>query len=151
MFHNILVAVDGSPSADCALGTAIDLAVALRARLTIVSVAPPVPPFAYAATLDVVALERASVREADTLLSQAVERVPTSVSVTRILRQGQPSEQILACVGEGRHDLVVVGSRGRGRAREALLGSVAAALHHHVRVPLLIVREEDEHAEQAAA
>lgn len=150
MFHNILVAVDGSPSAECALGKAIDLAAALRARLTIVSVAPPVPPFAYGATVDVAALQRASVRETDALLRQAVERVPAGVPVTRILRQGHPSEQILACVREGEPDLVVVGSRGRGRAREALLGSVAAAVHHHVRVPLLIVHDDDERAERAA-
>ena len=46
MFHNILVAIDGSPDSDRALTQAIDLAEAEHARLTIFSavVTPPAPP-----------------------------------------------------------------------------------------------------------
>jgi nucleotide-binding universal stress UspA family protein len=37
-------------------------------------------------------------------------------------------------------DLLVVGTRGRGRAKEALLGSVSHACTHHTHAPLAIVR-----------
>ena len=48
MFHNVLVAIDGSADADRALGHAIDLARCEHAKLTVFSAVPVPPPFAYA-------------------------------------------------------------------------------------------------------
>ena len=44
MFRNILAAVDSSPTAQRGLQTAGELAEALNARLTLITVAPGVPP-----------------------------------------------------------------------------------------------------------
>jgi hypothetical protein len=49
MFHNILVAVDGSPDAEQALTEAIDLAESERARLTLITALSQVPATAYGA------------------------------------------------------------------------------------------------------
>jgi nucleotide-binding universal stress UspA family protein len=38
--------------------------------------------------------------------------------------------------------LIVLGSRGRGRAQEGLLGSVNGYIHFHTHVPLLSVPDE---------
>jgi nucleotide-binding universal stress UspA family protein len=48
MFHNILVAVDGSPDAEQALTQAIDLAESEHARLTLIAGVQKLPPIAYA-------------------------------------------------------------------------------------------------------
>ena len=49
MFHNILVAVDGSPDAEQALTQAIDLAESEHARLTLITAVCQLPATAYGA------------------------------------------------------------------------------------------------------
>lgn len=139
MYRDILVAVDGSANARLALDHAAGLAEALHARLTILSVTAPVPAFAYGATIDVARLEEAAVQETAKVLRRAVDSLPPGLAATHVLRRGHVAEEILAAIAERGHDLVVVGSRGRGRARSNLLGSVAAELHFGVRIPILIV------------
>src|SRR3954447_7852839 len=141
MFHNILVAVDGSTHADRALTEAIDLAEATRARLTIMTgVCEPrsgafISLAAGAAAVAVPDL----VREGDRVLRAAAERVPQDVSLTTILTEQPIRGALLERVRDGGHDLVVVGSRGRGPVRSAVLGSVSRHVLHHSPVPVLVV------------
>src|SRR5207245_4396230 len=87
MFHNILVALDGSPDAEQALTQAIDLADHERARLTLLSALLSPPAVAYAGISGTVAAGMAKDAEAETeaILRRALERVPDDVSVTHVL------------------------------------------------------------------
>jgi nucleotide-binding universal stress UspA family protein len=80
---------------------------------------------------------------ADRVLRDAVERVPDDVSVTTILTEEPIRKAILKRIEEGRHDLVVMGSRGRGAVRSAVLGSVSHFVLHHSPVPVLIVHADE--------
>jgi nucleotide-binding universal stress UspA family protein len=144
MFHNILVAVDGSPDAEQALKHAIDLAEAEHTRLTLFSAIVAPPPAAFAGISgDVVAqLIRDAEADAQAIMRAAVERVPKQVSVTSVLSSDPVRPALLQQIKAGNHDLVVMGSRGRGTLRSALLGSVSHYVLHHSPVPVLIVHAD---------
>lgn len=56
------------------------------------------------------------------------------------LRGGKPAEEINALANELGADLVVVGSRGAGRLRRLVTGSVSEGVVHGTSCPVLIVR-----------
>jgi nucleotide-binding universal stress UspA family protein len=57
------------------------------------------------------------------------------------VEQGQPAAAILRAIEGYRPDLIVMGTRGRGRLRRALLGSVANRVMHETACDTLIVPE----------
>ena len=143
MFHNILVAVDGSTHSDLALAQAIDLAECERSRLTVMTGIVPVPVAAFAAST--VALPEAiysAHAEAQSVIRQARDRVPDDIPVTTIVTEEPIRCALVEQVKAGRHDLVVLGSRGRGAVRSALLGSVSHYVLHHSPAPVLIVHAD---------
>jgi nucleotide-binding universal stress UspA family protein len=146
MFRNILVAIDGSADADRALGHAIDLAACEHAKLTIFSSVPTPPPYAYATpgAAALSDLEEQARADTERIVRAALERVPEDVSVTSVIKREPAKQALLRQISEGRHDLVAMGSRGRGAVRSALLGSVSHHVLHHSGVPVLIVHGQEE-------
>ena len=146
MFRSILVAVDGSPHAARALAEAVDLADSANATLTLITSMPEPSHWlaggsTYAATIDVDALESQLEREYRELLDAAVEAVPPSIPVTKILARGRPAQRILERIASGGHDLVVMGSRGRGDIRSLLLGSVSHEVLNATTAGVLVVHD----------
>src|SRR3981189_1522405 len=88
VFHNILVAVDGSPDADQALTEAIDLAEAEHTRLTLVTGVAELPPTADVMPGDEPAqlIENAHA-QAEAILRQARDRVPSDLPTTTVLTE----------------------------------------------------------------
>jgi len=139
------VGVDGSATAQRALSEAIDLALVSDARLTILVAVPPLPPLvAAAAAIDVGRLEREVEGESAAVLRAAVDRVPDEIPLTHRLAQGPAGEAIVAEVARGGHDLVVLGSRGRGRMSTFTLGSTGAYVHFHSSAAMLVVHRDPE-------
>jgi nucleotide-binding universal stress UspA family protein len=144
MFLNILVAIDRSASAGRALDQAIDLARAMNSRVTLVTVAPPVSNYAALGGVSGNTMRDELDTWAGKVLNEAADSIPDDVIPRRVLRRGHPGREIVKELEAGGYDLVVLGSRGRGRAQEGFLGSVNGYLHFHSRVPLLSVPEEAE-------
>jgi len=141
VFLNILVAVDGSEHAAQALRTAAQLASEEHARLTVMTAVPPSPALAQitaagAALADVAEL----MGDAGRQIRRQVDDLPDDISVTTLVVSGHAAHEILERLREGRHDLLVMGTRGLGRVGSALLGSVSQAVLHEAEVPVLVVR-----------
>jgi nucleotide-binding universal stress UspA family protein len=159
MFQNILVSVDGSPDAERALSEAMDLARVTNGRLTILTAIVHPPSWAYSG-INAGAAQQVAVeleQEAKDVLRRAEESVPREVPVTTVLTRDPIRQALLKRIDEGGHDLVVMGSRGRGAVASTVLGSVSHHMLHHSPVPVLIVHadrartEDAEDAEPATA
>jgi nucleotide-binding universal stress UspA family protein len=85
------------------------------------------------------------------LLQHAVSLVPDDVPVTTVLTQEPVRRALLARAEKGGHDLIVMGSRGRGAVQAALLGSVSHHVLHHSPIPVLIVHADEPVAEEFPA
>ncbi len=144
----ILVATDGSEEADLALTTAADLAEKTDSELHVAFVFPtavqlpfPRPILARPAEVQERELE-AAMHQAQEFLDRQVERVKNegvSVAETHLVR-GQPDKEIVHFGEEVGAGLIVMGSRGLGGIRRALMGSVSDSVVRHAHCPVLIVR-----------
>lgn len=144
----ILVATDGSEEADLALTTAADLAEKTDSELHVAFVFPtavqlpyPRPILARPAEVQERELE-AAMHQAQEFLDRQVERVKNegvSVAETHLVR-GQPDKEIVHIGEETGAGLIVMGSRGLGGIRRALMGSVSDSVVRHAHCPVLVVR-----------
>jgi nucleotide-binding universal stress UspA family protein len=148
MFRNILVAIDGSRHAERALAEAIELAAASNGRLTILTAIPRPP--AWASTPAAVAacepLAGELDREATQILRDAEQHVPADIPLTTILTPKPIRQALLARITAGHHDLLVMGSRGRGAITASLWGSVSHYVLNHSPIPVLVIHTEEEQA-----
>jgi nucleotide-binding universal stress UspA family protein len=144
MYHHILCAYDASPAGRAALQEAIDLAGAMNARLAIVSVGERQPAGVVAAGVDPAALASTMEKELGDQLREACSQVPDDLPLTTMLRSGHAAKEILKAAEEVGADVLVLGTRGRSRVASNLFGSVAAGVHYHSRLPMLVVPAHDE-------
>jgi nucleotide-binding universal stress UspA family protein len=137
LFRSILVAFDGSPDARRALVHAVALARDQNARLTLMTVVPP--PGAMTSFAARGGVTPDTIRSGyEHMLREAAETVPDDLGVTTRVAEGPAAHWIVKCAQEGGHDLIVMGSHGRGRLAGALLGSVSQRVLHESPVPVLL-------------
>ncbi len=152
----ILVATDGSKEAELAARTAADLAEKTASELHLVHVfgiAPWYPVYPGATTPEWAVQEQAPMLEEDlqrTSEQRAREILDTEVEKARSagatvaqahLREGGVAAEIVTLAEDIGAGLIVMGSRGRGGIRRALMGSVSDSVVRHAHCPLLVVRE----------
>jgi nucleotide-binding universal stress UspA family protein len=78
--------------------------------------------------------------EANAALERTTGALPDAVAVHPFVEQGAPGVALCAQAKALGADVVVVGSRGRGAIRRALLGSVSSYVVQNAPCPVLVVR-----------
>jgi nucleotide-binding universal stress UspA family protein len=146
-YPRVLVALDETPAAAFALRHAVPYAVDQRSRLTLLTVVPDPPRMLVAAGVSPQRMAEEMENQAEQHLRQVTATLPRELSVTTVLRHGDPAEEILALVRTQPVDLICMGARGRGRVSGALLGSVSSAVLHHSPVPVVVLHPPHEPTE----
>jgi nucleotide-binding universal stress UspA family protein len=136
----ILLATDGSREAELAATTASDLAKSTGSELHVIHVGPFMP--MLFSTMEDEPARMA--REARKTLDDAVGRLEAAGGevAQAHLKVGGPSEEIVALAEELGAGLIVMGNRGRGGVRRALMGSVSDSVVRHAHCPVLVVRAD---------
>ena len=151
----IVLATDGSREAQLAASTATDLATSTNSELHLLCVAPgkldPVYHIhegslryeTYQQALEAVKAE------AQEVLDEQVRKIREARGSVKEahLRLGERRDQaIIHLAEEMGAGLIVMGSRGLGGVRRALIGSVSDSVVRHAHCPVLIVRPEKQRA-----
>jgi nucleotide-binding universal stress UspA family protein len=150
----ILLATDGSREAELAARTAADLGEKTGSELHLVHVfgIAPVGPPVYPEATDLQGVEyeaeaeerqRISEQRAREVLEAEVEKVRSTggmVAQAHLL-EGRVAPEVVALAEEIGAGLIVIGSRGHGGIRRALMGSVSDSVVRHAHCPVLVVRE----------
>lgn len=142
----ILLALDGSREAHAAARAAAELCRPAGSELHLVRVlqAGHLPyPHYYAMDKYEADLERAQEASRKFLDKQAKQMESEGVTAAGVhTRTGNPDHEIVELAEELDAGLIVVGSRGLGRLKRALLGSVSDSVVRHAHCPVLVVRAE---------
>jgi nucleotide-binding universal stress UspA family protein/nitrite reductase/ring-hydroxylating ferredoxin subunit len=119
-YRRILLATDGSATADRAARKAFALAKRLGASITLVFVGHP--------------------KTGDLVLRDTAATIGEDEPVGMLILDGDPAEQIVATADQEGYDLVIVGNRGMAGAKAALLGSVPRDVAENAPCDVLVAR-----------
>ncbi|MXR52701.1 universal stress protein [Halovenus sp. WSH3] len=140
MFETVVIATDGSESAERSVRAAVDFATRFDAEVHAL----------YVADTDEIENSPAEIRDdletaieaaGDEALSFAQEHAEGSIPLTTAVREGDPASEIVDYADEIDADVIAMGTRGRHGEHAFLLGSVAEAVVRTAPQPVLTVRQ----------
>ncbi len=148
MFERILVGVDGSESALKAVATAAGLGKAHDSDLVLVHVVQISAIADQALKMSATEhlkenpktiMEKLSQEVLDKARAHAREAGLPDERITTLTSDGNQARQLIQAAEQQKADLIIVGSRGRGRLEGILLGSVSQKIAALAPCPCLIV------------
>lgn len=141
MLSKILVPVDGSDNSLRALDHAILLTKSTGAGVTAMHVIES-PPTVYIESQkllnDIMAKYRTESAKILDKCKQIAEK--SGVKIETVIAEGDAASSITGYAQKEGFDLIIIGSRGLGKFKEMVLGSVSNKVLHHSKASVLIVR-----------
>jgi len=140
----ILVAVDGSEPALDAVRHALQLLQSgLQASLVLATVQEPVYLYELVLPPDAAVLERVTGAVGGRALAGAEALLKASgVPYEREIASGEPAPALIDVAHRHGCDAIIMGARGMGALRSALLGSVSQHVVRNAAVPVTIVKHD---------
>ena len=137
-FNKILVPLDGSSNSTRGLDRAIEIAKGSGAEIT----------GFYVFHLPIAAGIKYTQKMKDEAQRKAVKAIGPAMNRARKAGAtfryktggGNTGSEIVKFAQKGKYDMVVIGARGVGGAKEAFLGSTSNYVMHKTKVPVLVVK-----------
>jgi nucleotide-binding universal stress UspA family protein len=141
----VLLATDGSPTAEKATETAIELAKLLHTDLLVTTVWNiPYTAVGFAPAPISADVAKLSEEQARKIAVEAAARAEEAgVEARMLVLRGLPVEELCLAADKYEPRFLVIGSHGWGVMKRALFGSVSTGVLHHAKCPVLVVRGED--------
>jgi nucleotide-binding universal stress UspA family protein len=145
MYSKVLVPLDGSELAECALPEVIKLGkggmIGEVVLLKVIEIEVINIPKSYERSIDFNALRVAHRTDAMTYLEGVRDRLQTEgIKVKVELLEGRPEEKIVDYAKGSGVDLIVIGTHGYTGMKRLMFGSVALRVLHDAHVPVLLIR-----------
>ena len=149
LFAHILVPTDGSPLSRAAAERAVDIAAAMKARVTFFHARPERRQSFFGGEgggwvdqMPREEFERQALRQADEYLAalDAIARAAGVTSARIIGDAGAPYEGIIAAATTHGCDLIVMASHGRRGIKGLILGSETQKVLTYSKIPVLVYR-----------
>lgn len=135
----ILIAIDASQPSEWAIDVGGGLARSLDAHVMVLHVVEPLGGDTLYAADDLVAQRR---QEGAAILERARRALPPAIESDQMLVDGEVGSEIVTAARIWEADLVVMGTRGRGRFAQIILGSTAEQVIREAHCPVLTVGHE---------
>lgn len=144
MYKKILVPLDGSELAECALEHVRAIAKGCQVgEVVLIRVLEPLLPTTpgYVATEHFRQAEERFEAEARKYLDKVADSLKKDgiPAKTELVIGGEPAAKILEVAEEGKADLIIMSTHGRSGVSRWLLGSVAQRVVTHSTIPVLMV------------
>jgi nucleotide-binding universal stress UspA family protein len=150
--RRVLVALDGSPSAEAVLRFLLEIAGPLDMTVLLLRVLEPVPPVVIEGVRHMIEDVASRRRDAEEYLAPIAAALRSrGVDVSWQVRRGRAAEQILAAATESSVHLIAMATHGRTGLGRLLFGSVAEAVLRRAPVPVFMIRQPDAALETAPA
>jgi nucleotide-binding universal stress UspA family protein len=140
----VLVALDGSSSADALLRFLLEIAGPLDMTLQLLHVLEPVSPAAAEGVVVTDDLETRRRAAEEYLAPLAAALRSQGITVMWSVRRGPAAEEILAAAAEGDADLIAMATHGRTGLGRLLFGSVTESVLRRSPVPVFMIRQPSE-------
>jgi len=136
----ILVGHDGSEQSDRALSRAVEMASAMKASLTVLSVVPDLCMMELSDD-DCKNMYKIMTEESKKRLTLLMEKLAKKgVKMETLVKFGKDAETIIKTAAEKKADFLVIGSHGRHGAKKFLLGSVSSKVVEHAACDVVVVK-----------
>ena len=142
MLSKILVPIDGSANSFRALEQAIFLATKIQeAQITVLYIIEDLPSLYIYSPKTIEKLHADYKSESAKILERCKELASKSgINIHTVLVEGDPASKIIAYSEMEGFDIIMMGSRGMGKFKEMIVGSISNKVIHHAKCSVMLVR-----------
>lgn len=140
----ILICADGSKNSLDAVKKGAEIAGGCKAdEVTLIHIYPHtyVGAYKYSQVEQYVEMQETRKKAGQKILNEAAKVFEGSeIPVKKVLKEGVPTDVLVEQANSGNYDMVVIGSRGAGGMKKALMGSVSSAVVQKAHISVLLVK-----------